>query len=66
MRTIHKRHRDSQRAVPAGECARCGGEVYPGCACWRFGNRILCEDCVVPWLLEELSACRIRLREVRG
>lgn len=66
MRTIHRRHRDAQRAVPAGECALCGAEIYPGSLCWRLGGRLLCEECVVPWLLEELSVCRIRLREVRG
>lgn len=65
MRTIHKRYPDPQRAFPAAECFRCGGELYHGDMCWRLSGRVLCEQCAASWLLEELSACRIRLKEVR-
>ena len=65
MRTVHKNHRDTQRTFPAAECCLCGGELYRGEVCWRLAGRILCEDCVVPWLLDELADFRLRLREVR-
>ncbi len=65
MRTVHKNHRDLQRAFPAAECFLCGGELYRGDVCWRLAGRILCVDCVGPWLMDELSCCRLRLREVR-
>ncbi len=64
MRTVHKKNRDVQRTFPAAECAFCGGELYRGDVCWRLCGRVLCGDCVVPWLLDELSSCRTRLREV--
>lgn len=63
MRTIRKKHRDSQRDFPAAACALCGGELYRGEVCWRMNGRLLCQDCVVPWLLDELAPCRIRLKE---
>ena len=65
MRVTHKRYRDAQRSSPLARCARCGGELYAGSGCWRLGGRVLCEDCVIPWLLEELSAFHIRCEEVR-
>jgi len=65
LRVIHKKYRDIQRRRPAAVCARCGGEVYPGESVWRLGGRTLCPDCAGPWLLEELSARRIRLGEAR-
>ena len=58
MRTIHRRHRDRQRAYPAGMCDRCGGELYPGDVCWLLGGRRLCRACAPAWLLEELAFCR--------
>ena len=64
MRIVHKRHRDAQRAFPAAECALCGGELYRGDACWRLSGRTVCEDCVVPWLMDGLAPYRLRLREV--
>lgn len=64
MRIIPKRHRDPQRRVPAGECALCGGDLYPGQHVWKLWGRLLCEDCAARWVLEELAACRIRLGEV--
>jgi len=64
LRIVHKRHRDAQRAYPAAECALCGGELYRGDACWRLHGRVICEDCVVPWLMDELAPYRLRLREV--
>lgn len=64
MRTIHKKSRDPQRVYPVAECALCGGELYPGDACWRLAGQLFCEDCVIQWVLEELSFCRMRLREV--
>lgn len=63
MRTVHKKHRDRQRAVPAAECSLCGGGLYPGESCWRLAGRTLCGDCAAAWLLEELAHCRLRLRE---
>ncbi len=59
MRIVHKRYRDPQRACPAAECAMCGGELYRGDACWRLSGRILCETCVVQWMLDELTPCRL-------
>lgn len=64
MRTIHKRHRDAQRACPAAECALCGGAVYRGEVCWRLWGRVLCGECAGPWLLREFSNFRVRLGEV--
>lgn len=66
MRMIRKRSRDAQRAYPLAQCARCGGELYAGTPCWRLAGRTLCEDCVAPWLLEELAACRVHCGEVRS
>ena len=64
LRYIRKKQPDLQRAAPAEECARCGRELYPGNPCWRFWDRTLCEDCVVPWLLRELATHRGRAGEV--
>ena len=64
LRYIRKKQPDLQRAAPAEECARCGRELYPGNPCWRFWGRTLCEDCVVPWLLQELAPYRGRAGEV--
>ena len=64
MRIVHKRYRDAQRAYPAAECVLCGGELYRGDACWRLSGRVLCEECVVRVLLEELAPYRL-LWEVR-
>ena len=62
LRTIQKRHRDSQRLPCVRQCSRCGGELYPGDGWWRLGSGIFCEACLVPWLLEELAP----FREGRG
>ena len=64
MRTIHKKHRDRQRAVPAAECALCGGALYPGETCWRLWGRVLCGACAGSWLSDNLALCGMRLREV--
>lgn len=64
MRTIHKKHRDLQRAVPAAECALCGGALYPGENCWRLWGRVLCGACAGSWLSDNLALCGMRLREV--
>ena len=64
LRYIRKRRTDLQRAVPAEECTCCGRELYPGNPCWHFWGRTLCEDCVVPWLLQELAPYRGRAGEV--
>ena len=64
MRYIRKPHRDPQRAVPAEQCACCGRELYRGNPCWRLAGRTLCEDCVGPWLLQELAPFRGRAGEV--
>lgn len=60
-----KKHRDPQRAVPVHQCTRCGGELYPGCLCWRLGGGFLCRDCAGAWALEELSPFRLVCGEVR-
>lgn len=60
MRIVHKRHRDPQRAFPAGACGLCGGELYPGDACWRLGGRTLCRDCAARTLLEDWAPFRVR------
>ena len=52
MRTIHRRHRDRQRAYPAGECGLCGAELYPGELCWLLCGARLCRSC---------AAVRLRL-----
>lgn len=65
MRTIHKRHRDPQRAFPTAECVFCGGELYRGDLYWRLAGQVLCEDCVALWLAGGAAACRLHLREVR-
>ena len=65
LHTVHKRHRDLQRSAPAAECALCGGGLYPGETCWRIWGRVLCGECAGPWLLDGLTFCRVRLREVR-
>ncbi|MDE7220722.1 MAG: hypothetical protein K2O45_14075 [Oscillospiraceae bacterium] len=65
MRTVHKKHRDLQRAFPVGECCLCGGELYRGEICWHLAGRTLCGDCAGTWLADKLTACRLRLREVR-
>ena len=64
MRTIQKRHRDIQRAFPAGICALCGGELYGGEQGWRIRGRLLCRDCVVSWVLDELAPWREKIGEV--
>lgn len=64
LRYIRKNHRDLQRMAPVEQCARCGRELYPGNPCWRLGGGALCEDCVVPWLLQELAPFRGRAGEV--
>lgn len=64
MRTVHKRHRDLQRAAPLAECGLCGGALYRGETCWRLWGRTLCGACAGPWLLDGLAFCRIQLREV--
>ena len=63
LRTVRKRNADRQRAVPRGECALCGGELYAGSACWRVWGRTLCEECLIPWLLAELEPYRTRWEE---
>ena len=55
MRTIPKKQRDPQRARPVSRCAQCGMELYPGALRWQLNGLVLCEDCVVPWLLAELA-----------
>ena len=65
MRYIPKKPRDPQRAVPAGRCALCGGELYSGSSCWRLCGRILCEDCVLQWVLAELAPYHTVCGEVR-
>ena len=30
----------------------------------RLHGRVICEDCVVPWLMDGLAPYRLRLREV--
>ena len=59
MRIVHKRSRDPQRAYPAAECSLCGRELYRGEVCWRLSGRIVCEDCVVQWMMDELSPYRL-------
>lgn len=61
MRIVRKKWRDRQRVWPAGLCARCGGETYPGDVAWALGGRRLCGACAALWLAEErarLSAGR--------
>ena len=65
MRIVHKRHRDPQRAYPAAVCALCGGDLYRGDACWRLSGRVLCKDCLLRLLLDELAPYRLVL-EVRS
>lgn len=64
MRSIHRRNRDLQREAPAGVCAQCGGELYPGDRCWQLWGGLLCETCVGPWLLGEMAPFCVRLGEV--
>ena len=63
MQTVHKGSADRQRAVPRGECALCGGELYAGSACWRLWGLTICEECLIPWLLAELEPFRVRWGE---
>ena len=58
MRITNKRRRDRQRARPAGCCGRCGGELYPGAACWRVNGRILCKSCLLDWTLGQMACFR--------
>lgn len=58
MRCIPKRQRDPQREIPLHQCAQCGGELYPGAACWIIHGRIFCESCLTAWALAELSCFR--------
>ena len=64
LRYIRRHHPDPQRVPPAETCHRCGAELYPGSPCWRFWGRTLCDECVAPWLLQELAAHRGRAGEV--
>ena len=64
MRPIFKRQNDLQRVPPAGQCTRCGEELYPAGYCWRLGGQVLCEDCAVKWIREELAPFRVKLEEV--
>lgn len=65
MRTIRKKSRDPQQAVPLNQCALCGEELYEGCPCWRLWGRTLCELCTVQWVLAELAPFCLTDREVR-
>lgn len=65
MKKIMKKQQDRQKAPPAGQCSRCGGELYPGSLCWRLSGYTLCEGCVVLWIQEELVAYRMPVEEVR-
>lgn len=64
MRPVFKRQNDLQRVHPAGQCTRCGEELYPACYCWRIGGAVLCEACAVEWIREELIPFRMRYEEV--
>lgn len=55
MRTVHKRHSDPQRARPDGYCTCCGRELYAGTLRWKLWGNVLCRECVVSWVLNELS-----------
>ena len=55
MKAVHRTNPDPQRRAPAGVCARCGGELYPGEACWRLWGALLCERCAGRRALEELG-----------
>ena len=65
MRTVHKTYQDPQRAYPVGICSQCGRDLYPGSPCWRLCGQSLCGDCLLPWLVEELAAFRVRWEEAR-
>ena len=55
MYTEEKKQKDIQRAQPHGQCTRCGGELYPGTLRWQLWGQVLCEECLVPWIMAELA-----------
>ncbi len=63
LRAVHRTNPDPQRRAPAGVCAQCGGELYPGEACWRLWGALLCERCAGRRALEELAPFRLKAGE---
>ena len=64
MRKTLKRQQDRQRIHPVACCARCGTELYPTDPCWHISRMLLCDDCIGPWLREELRPFRMSAEEV--
>jgi len=53
--TEEKKQKDIQRLHSQGQCTRCGGELYPGALRWQLWGQVLCEDCLLPWVMAELA-----------
>jgi DNA-directed RNA polymerase subunit RPC12/RpoP len=63
LRQMPKRQRDPQRQWPAGYCARCGTEWYPGETAWQLHGEVLCRDCALEILLQALAPFRVTVGE---
>ena len=51
MKYRTRQREDIQRQYPAGECGRCGKELYPGDSCWTISGVLLCKACLLDYAL---------------